>query len=424
MPAMPIEGYEQKEILVKFESSTFIDRLNSVIIFSDKFSSLNELYSSTVSLFSCINDAICLEGFDHFFYENSLKQLVDFVEKLNAECEDYGKKITLNIDIQKAIDKNLLLDFLSLYEKKQIENVYIIFDSSPEVVEANTDLFKRIIEIFSRSKSSLLIKNKEIQPAPYFFGRSGPYCLNKREWQFYSEELKNHRVLACSQASVLVDVNKLLKEYNQDTKKFDEFLLNVARALLAANTSQRRKAGEYFRKINDINRPFEAEFSILSRNYVRFWNYNLGNEREREFFLSLLEHSKKKIDAFCHTEETIYRSCGMPTRFRLAFACAFKEASEKLSEESYNKTEIKSFEDLEKKEIKKILGVREAICSIFDGGDRVGIYKSENINLDGAIKEIVFILKNYKIPLLSYNFKSIKGNLKLSHFFATNKNTK
>jgi hypothetical protein len=416
MPAMPIEGYEQKELLLKFEPATFIDRLNSIIIFSKKFPNLDELYNAVTSLFSCVNDTICLESFDYFFHETPLEPLVDFIEKLNKECEDYGKKASIIIDLHKTKDKNLLLDFLSLYEKKKLENIYIFFDLNTNVIDMNIDIFKKIIDIFSRSKASLFIKNKDVQLTPYFVGRSGPYCLDKKEWQFYSEELKNNKILACSQSSVIVDVNRILKEYGQDTKKFDEFLLNVAKALLAANTSQRRKAEDYFKALIEINKPFEPEFLVLSRNYIRFWNYNIANERETEFLLTLLAHSKKKIDSFCHGEETIYKSCGMPTRFKVAFACAFKEASEKLSKEIYDKTEVKKFDDLQKKEIKKILSIRESICNIFDGGDRVGIYKTEKINPDEIVKEIIFLLQNYKIPLLSYNFKGI-GNLKLTTFF-------
>ena len=36
VPTMPIEGYEQQEIIKRYEEATWIDRLNSVVIFCKK----------------------------------------------------------------------------------------------------------------------------------------------------------------------------------------------------------------------------------------------------------------------------------------------------------------------------------------------------------------------------------------------------
>ncbi|MEM1535572.1 MAG: hypothetical protein QXQ82_00025 [Candidatus Pacearchaeota archaeon] len=417
IPAFPIDGFEQKEILFKFEPATFVDRLNSLVVFGEKFKSLHKLYEAISSLFSNINDALCIIDFDYFFSSETLESLCSFIEKINSDCEDYGKKISLIINISNLQNQNLFFDFINFCEKKQFENVNLIFETDGrEIQEEARALFDRLILMFSKTKTSLCIKNKNVCNAPYFFGRAGPYCIDEKEWKLYFDRLKENKILACTQSSVIVDIDRFISEYGLTTEKFVDVVMNITKALLFANSLQRRHSEEYFRNIVSLNYPKSTEFLIVARNYIRLWNYNLSAE-EQEKLLTIISIARKKVDEFCAAEETIYKSCGMPTRFRVALACAFKEASLRLSEEVYQKLEVKGLDDLNKKEIKKDLRARELLCNIFDGGNRVSFYRTGKIDVEEILHELAFLLNSYNIPLLIYNFKHISGDLKLSLFF-------
>ena len=66
---------------------------------------------------------------------------------------------------------------------------------------------------------------------------------------------------------------------------------------------------------------------------------------------------------------------------------------------------------------KDTLKAKEKICEIFDGGDRLRIFRSGSIEVDEIIKEFGILLNSYNIPLYCYDFGEIRGaNLKLTSF--------
>ena len=67
----------------------------------------------------------------------------------------------------------------------------------------------------------------------------------------------------------------------------------------------------------------------------------LKEKFDETFHLTLLKRVKEKVEDFSHTEETIYKSCGMPTRFNICFSTG-KNPS----------IEVKNLEDIYKKEFK------------------------------------------------------------------------
>lgn len=410
IPTMPIEGYEQKAILSKYETATWIDRLNSVIIRCELVNSAGDLYNIlSEDIFPLINDSICLDCFENIINKENVS---NFIEKINSESEEYGKKISFIINLSNIKHKENFSSFLSLIDKKP-KNIVFIFNLNSNELQEFFELFKKIVEIYSKNKMPLFIKNKNIFPAPYFLGRAGPYCIDIKEW--LSDDIKNKICIACSQSSIIIDVNKFYLEYGLDVRKFSEMLLNISKSILSANSLQRRKSEEYFKNIILLNS--KRDFLEISRNYIRFWNFGLSQpDIEQDFVLNMISEAKKKIDNFSIAEEIIYNSCGMPTRFRLAFSCAFRQADEKLSPAKFEKLEIKNLEELYKSKLKKEMIAREIVSSIFDGGNDVNFFRTGTFNADDVIREINVILNTYKIPLFSYDFEKIKTDLKLSDF--------
>jgi len=133
--------------------------------------------------------------------------------------------------------------------------------------------------------------------------------------------------------------------------------------------------------------------------------------------IDLIESIKQEVDEFCITEETIYKACGMPTRFKVAFSCAFSEFDEELSEKQFKKILINKFDDLYSPEIKEYLQARAKVFKIFDGGDRVRLYRTGRFLPEDIIRELNIILNSYQLPFICYNFGKLKGgNLKITEF--------
>ena len=412
MPSIPIEGYEQKGFVLKYEPATWIDRLNSIVVFSEKINKENFYNVLIENIFPVINDSINLENFEVLINESDVS---DFLRKISKECEDYGKFINLTIYLSELKNKENFTKFLGILSEN-LGHIEFIFCIDSEDLEEKEDIILHIIDALIRNKRSLYIKNKKIQRAPYFVGRAGPYCFLDREWQLAEDLRKEVLCVGCSQSSVIIDVNKFYSEHGLDVEKFSQLMFNISKSLLSANSIQRRRSEDCFRTVNYLNKGYEADFLSLARNYIRFWNFGLHQKgMDAELVLNMINEAKKKISEFAAAEETIYKSCGMTTRFKLALAPAFETAA-KLSPAKYEHLEINNYDDLLKKEVKKILFEKEMSFQIFDGGNEATLKHVETFDAKNIIRQVKKIISDYKIPLFNFDFSNIKGNLKLTHF--------
>jgi hypothetical protein len=414
MPAMPIEGYEQRGILYKYESDTWIDRLNAVLLECIQFSDYNSLLKTISDCFSNINDVICLNDFESLVQKNTLDEFSAFLKKLSTECDDFGKKVNLVFDLtffeEDKLDK--LLSAFSIFSQLQPENIVIILDARAREFNHFSEFFEKAINKLLEKKISFYIKNRDLHDSPYLVGKGGPYTFDDKEWSYYKKEISAKvKGIACTQASVIFDVLKFFEEI-KDVGEFRALLLKVAKTLLYANSMQRRKSEEYFRNILRLSGQFSKEFFMFSRNCVRFWNYET-----KENIKDILNSAKTEINNFCTAEESIFIACGMPTRFKIAFSTAFNEFNSKLSERRFEAMHLAKIEELYSKETKNRLKELESMFSIFDGGNEIRIYRAGNATGESVVKEIITILNTYKLPLFCYNFSELKGaDIKLTRF--------
>lgn len=406
LPAMPIEGYEQKDLIKKYEEATWISRTNSVMLQAKRIETIEKLSEIILESFSYINDTIGINDFEIIIEKTTEDKLNLFFEKIEQECSDYGKTLSITIDFSNIKDPEKIKNTLVNFSERRLNSINIIFDVTLKEIQKYEEIFKNIITSFSKSKTQLFIKNQEAHDAPYMLGKTGPYTFREEEWKLYKEEFKNKiPSILCSQTTVLVDMEKYFK-LNQNSFQFRQFVLNIAKSLLYANSIQRNRSNEYLKYFINLNEPYIEKLFSYSRSYIRFWNYGWKKiDKEPNLIIDLLKSTKEVIDEFCTSEETIYKACGMPTRFKIAFSCAFKEAKkENFSEEKFKKIKIKKMEDLYSDEIKEILSEKEKIFKIFDGGDRLRLYRSTNFEPKDIIREIRILLNSFQIPFFCYDF--------------------
>ncbi|NJL44402.1 MAG: hypothetical protein HC945_03770 [Nitrosarchaeum sp.] len=131
-----------------------------------------------------------------------------------------------------------------------------------------------------------------------------------------------------------------------------------------------------------------------------------------------IRRSQSDVGGFCNTQETIFKSCGMPMRFQVAVASAFvKFGAEALSARSYRKSMVRGLGDLMSDEMQSFLRVRSELFDVFRGGDRVRFFRQGEADVRKVLEEWKFLLSTAFVPVFTYDFRGVSGDLRLTSFF-------
>lgn len=424
-PAMPIEGYASSGVIHKFDEATWIDRLNCLIFECSVIKELEKAEQLIKKSFGLVNDCIGLNGFEFFINNFKPKELVQLIEKLDIDCRDFGKKLCLSIELSALESNKELLSFISDFAGNKFDNISTVFNLRHKDLHGFSKILEHIVAEFSKNSIPLFIKNNNLSLSPYFVGSAGVYCFDDNEWQNYVNDVQGKVFcISCSHSSLSIDVKRFYDNFGFSIENFERFMINSSEALLNASSMQRRKSQEYFEFLVNLNPNFAAEVFMFGRQYIRFWNYDYLKEKFDPGFPSLLfERIQNTVKDFCFSEETIYTSCGMPTRFKIVFSPASSPFYSNVFTELLAKgIEIKSFEDFYSDDVKNSIKSYESLVDYFDGGSIVEFVRSGNILVDDVLREFGMIVNSYKIPFFAYCFKRVKGtDLKLDSFIGGNK---
>jgi hypothetical protein len=417
--SLPIEGLEQSGIIHRLESGTWIDRVNSIIIESEMFENVDEFFRIITEISETINDVIALNNFEVMFRKNSYAQIIFFLRKLHKHCSMYGKRASIIIDVANLNYKQDLVETLKDFlGSNEDELISFIFNVEPKDFHDNNNFFRRIIEFFTHS--NLFFKNKTIHPPPFFIGRCGPYTVDRKEWEFYTSNKPSNRLgLINSQATMLVDLKRYFNDEGIGINKLNELMKRITHSFFISNSVQRKNAGEYFDKLIRMDDDNIKRLFMFSKNYIRLWNHKLTNKDiDEKDLLRLYSEAKKKIYDFCIAEETIYKSCGMPTRFRIDLSIASEDYVESFFSEPGSKNLVCSgLKDFYDPSFSSWIANEEDYFNIFSGGFEFKVHRRGDIEPDDIIRELVFLLTTYQIPFIHYTFLLNKEkDLKLNYF--------
>lgn len=407
-----IETYEKQGLMKKFDEQTWINRLNAIMLECTVIKP-DKAYSIIREIFNNVNDVIALNDFQRILNDDFMQSM----NKLSQDCMDMDKTISLIINFEDIENKSLKL-FITKYAEMNPKRINIVFNTNSRELQKHSDIWEYIIKEFSDKKIKINIKNRSINNAPSIIGRAGIYTFDEEEYNTYLKMVKGRTIgISCSQSSIAINMNKFFETYKTGTE-FRQAVLKAAKVLLSANAIQRRKSNEYFRNINKQNGQYAADFYRFNRNYIRLWNYDWYKDiRDNQDMIGLLNSTKELIEHFCISEETIFKSCGIPIKFRVSFSSAFKNFDNKfMGEREYRKTTVKKIDDYQSGEIKDFIIAREKLFEIFDGCDRLRIFRSHESSTQEILREFNFILNTYKIPLFTYDFSQLIGIVKLTNF--------
>lgn len=408
-----IEQYHSLGIVQRFKPETGITKINTAIIECNN-KDLKNIYPLIKTAMTIINDGIALKNFQFLTDSYDLDLIKELIDKINKTSSEYDKKISLLIETSKIQKQKMMEQFIELFSKLNPKNLYFIIEISGKEIRKKVELVKRIIECFSRCRIKIYIKNIDIIPAPIVVGKAGIYTFNDFEWEKNEKIIEQEPLIICGQNSLLIDLERF-KEYFKEKHELKTIMSACCKELLMISKLQRKNYQEYFRNLQEHVKLGKGVIS-LATNYIRFWNYNWKDEN-KELIIDILNNCKEVVQEFCYTEETIFKSCGIPLRFKVIFSSGFRKFDKTtLSERKYKKMTIRNIDDFKKKEIVDFINFREKINEIFNNCDRVRFFRSGIIDNDDVLHEITFILNSYKLGFFCFDFTERREIIKLTDY--------
>jgi len=414
LPALPIEGFEQKKMIFRFAKDTWTTRLNCILLNLSSLKTLREVKSVLNESFSIVNDAIGMRGFESLLQSLRPEEIEDLADFMTLSSEDFSINLTLLIDIKQVYD-NSFLSALDSFLRRHKGGPKIVFSSTIKNIERRSNFFGKIVEIYEGQGKILYIQNTSIKESPYMLGRAGPYCLSEVDWVRLKES--DYICIPVADSSIALDVKRFLGD-NISIVQFRNMIRKILKSLFIASSSQRTLARTLSSSVNRMNKRYNKDIFRSKRSYIRFWNYGWKQKNmDQGMVLDLIKSTKKDVDDFCLTETAIFKACGIPTDFTMAFSCAFSGYSDGMSQGLFAPLQIRTAEELYVKAVRKHLRAKEYISKVFDGGDRMRFVRTGNPGSGEVLREIEMIMNVYKLPFFCYDFGQIRiGDQKLTSF--------
>lgn len=410
-----IDEYEAKGVVHKFDPDGWITKLNCILLESKKQEGVNKFYETIYSCFPEINDALGLNNFEQVIFNNTSENMNEVLKKLDIDTKDHDRIISLVINLREVSDDSRMSDFIKEFVRIKPRNINLIFKAESKELKSHEKLFLKIIPEFVREELKLNIHNRKVHEAPLLLGKIGAYTLRENEWKDYEEKIRGKTIgLVLASTSIVIDADKLFSQ-GFNAGEFRKLFQRIAQVFLRVNMSKNKKAGDYFKKFDEFNKPNTKQFFAYQRNYIRLWNYDLS-EKSQEHLPELLESAQQEMKGFCSAQHTIYRACGIPFSFDIALSTVMKRFIPELSQRKYSKSTIRSFKDFQQPETVERIQLRERLSRIFDGGDRIRFFRRGDFTPADIIRELVFLMNTYDLPLITYDFKERKGEIKLTNF--------
>jgi len=421
-PALPIEGYEQKGILKKYEEGTWINRVNSILLEGSCFEDLGSLLNYINNSILLINDSLFINEFEKFLGSEKY-EISSFFSKISDFINDFGKRIIFSINLEKIPkEKQENLELIVKIASSSFPRPHFVFSTNNKILQEKFAIFSRILEVLSNFQIPIYIRNSQFTDSPYFRGICGVYSFDEAEWRSYVENFKGSvKALSCSHFTIALDLSRFAEEFKLRVYALEELLKKCCESMLIGSSIQRKKIDEYFKFLVKTNEGKEHVVFGLSRNYLRLWNYEwIRKNYDTELMLSVLDRIKRTVTEFSSVEETIYKSCGMPIRFKVSISPAVYDYYKySFSKPEYELLKIGNPLDLyENSSIKQKLELNESIVDLFNGGHVIEIYKVGKFDPEELCREISYILGLYKFPFIHVDTSGVKKvNLMLTEFF-------
>ncbi|MBR9693381.1 hypothetical protein GOV07_05680 [Candidatus Woesearchaeota archaeon] len=413
--ATPVDGDVKEGLIRKFQPNSWLNKQNAIMLDARAYTSFEELQHRLQQVFPGVNDTIAIYSFERLLDDN-INEAKRFLENLCLDAHDYNSAVSILISIRVLKHDELLLQLLKEVLPRMPRQVSFIFSVTPRLLTRKESFFRNLLQLFAEEKRKLNLKNSALVPAPIFFGRAGTYSFTSEDWNYYKSKVRG-KAPGCvvGQLSMVVDIKQFFSEGGTITG-FRELATRAANAFFEVEEQRRKHFAEYFGFLNLSNLDASKQFFKVGRSYLRFWNYEWDVEDESPIF-DLLGSVKEEVDKFCTMQETIFKSCGLPIRFKVGLSTSFAKFDQELfSERRYQKTAISTTKELQTKKMKDYLQIREQLFRVFEGADRLRFFIARGVSTDETMSISRYLLSAYDLPCFTLDFRGKAGELKLTTF--------
>ncbi|MFT4311349.1 MAG: hypothetical protein ACMXX7_01870 [Candidatus Woesearchaeota archaeon] len=294
-----IDSTLQNKEYVKITTNNWLRKLDALQI---KSQNIQKIFSQIKKYSSHIIDVLVIDEFEKTLASSDtiyLNNLITNIEKQNFEFT-----LCLNIKI-KELDLDKIIDLLDITNKK--EGLKINFLLKKEDLKKRNKLINIILENYDLSK--IIFQNDE-KKSTIAVGKNGIYNLNYKDQKYIK---KNHsfsqiNAITINSSSLLFDFKKIKNEsYTKKRKLF----LEIAKYLIQSTSLQRRRSEIFFKTINNVD-DNNNDFYRFASNSIIIKNIELDEEN-----IIFLKSIKNILHEFCKIEETIFKSCGIPTTHQI-----------------------------------------------------------------------------------------------------------
>ncbi len=415
LPSLPIENFLTEKIVRKYSKNYWITKVDAILLNAEKTDSLQKILEDIIFLRSYVDDTIGIYRFDNTLCCSDTDKIDEFITGILEITSEYNIRINFIVDLDFGNNKNTIYFFKTILPKIN-NNIYITLSVSEATLQTKKDFLINVFEEFIKNKIKININNKKRFSSPIFNGKAGIYSLTKKEWDKLKKENPDIKIAVISASTLILDLESFHKKY-KTLSKLNKFIENANKSFLIANVFQRKISNNYFHKLIQTERNAFA----MQKNYLRIWNYNFNMFEQKKLFFEIMHSIKNNITNFAKAEETIYTACGMPIRFKIELASAFKKSDITMSLRSYKKKTIKNKTHFLEKSTKENLYSRSKLFKIFDFNDRIRFFREIPEQAEDLIEELE-ILFDYSFSIITFDFAKLIGNLKLNSFIKNGNN--
>ena len=394
--------YESEGLVAKYKKSSFGRYVDAYMI---QCNNVDENRLVRILEHAKANNAIA-------FYNPALELLSPRILKiLKSMSANSGVGYSAVFDIQKG--EYNITSFRETLSVCIDNSIIPIIIASPNDIISKTErpFIESAVRLAMEKNSIIYVQNSDVKKSPMFLGSAGVYSFSDKGYEEASAK-KDAYALACAQNSVLIDVARFLQNYSIRTLR--DAIIQSANQLFKANLLLKDDS------LNNYSDDIVGEeFLSLSRDYIRFWNYGLKQPGvEQENVMLMLKSARETLKGYSNAQETIYKTCGMPLRFKLAFSVIFiDEIPPTFSKLLWKRGIVSSLSDIIAKGPGEVLKLKEEASAIFNGGDRTRLIRKSGVETDEILKELSFILKTFSIVLWCIDFSSKSKEITLNNFF-------
>ena len=397
----PIEGYEKQGLINKLGGEAWSSRVSSIMIDASKFSGVFKLQGAISECFTEINEAIGVYRFEKIIEEGDVQAIREGLHRLDLEAKDFNREVCLLVNM-KQVNEDKLKHFIEEWMRLQPEKIRVIWRLDSDWLDRHLELGKYMIKLFSEHKLMLFMANSSLEHSPSFFGKTGIHKMSEEEWESF---LKSEMELGwCTMCTLSLDV----KRFFNGVRSFQEFrsmVRKAAKALFLGNWAVQDQGASRLVTLSHVNEGTRL-FYQLGSNQLRFVNFPVKGA-EADHFLSLLESCQAEITRFVKVQETIFKSCGMPLKFKISLGTA-----EETNQYAYV---ISKTQDFFKPEFQEYIQRKERLTKVFAGKEALH-WMALDGNPEEKLNQIHYVLDHINIPLLGLSFGEEKGVLKLTNF--------